>query len=131
MPLTAEDRLAVHELVSLHGHLADDGDVDGLDRLLTADAVYDVGDFGLGRVEGLPALRRLFAERPGDQPVGHHVTNVVMAEQADGTARVRSKGLSVMADGRAGTVTYEDTVVRTPDGWRIALRKVVRAREGR
>jgi ketosteroid isomerase-like protein len=128
MPMTAEDRLAVHELVSLHGHLADDGDVEGLDRLLTADAVYDVEDYGLGRVEGLPALRALFRERPGDQPVGHHVTNVVVTDDGDGWARVRSKGLSVMADGRAGTVVYEDLVERRPDGWRIAVRKVVRAR---
>jgi hypothetical protein len=44
---------------------------------------------------------------------------------------VRSKGLSVMADGRAGTVVYEDVVVCTPDGWRIARRKVVRAPAGR
>jgi hypothetical protein len=52
---------------------------------------------------------------------------VAVTEHADDTVRVRSKGLSVMADGRAGTVTYEDTVVRTPAGWRIALRKVVTA----
>src|SRR4051795_10424003 len=108
MPLTTEDRLAGHELVSLHGHIADDGAIDDLERLMTADAVYDVEDYGLGRIEGLPAIRRLFAERPGDQPVGHHVTNVVVAGQADDTVRVRSKGLSVMADGRAGTVNYED-----------------------
>jgi hypothetical protein len=128
MSLSAEDRLAVHELISLHGHLADDRRAEDLDRLLTGDAVYDLDDYGMGQVEGLPALRRLFEERPGEQPVGHHVTNVLVSEEADGRVRVRSKGLAVMADGHAGTAIYDDTVVRTPAGWRISHRKVVAPR---
>jgi hypothetical protein len=64
----------------------------------------DVTDFGLGVVEDLPALRRLWETNGVEQPVGHHVTNVIVTEGADGTARVRSKGFSVMANGRAGTV---------------------------
>jgi hypothetical protein len=126
MSLTVEDRLAVHELISLHGHLADDRRSDELGRLLTPDAVYDLQDYGMGVVIGLPALRRLFDDAPGEQPLGHHVTNVIVTENADGSAQVRSKGLAVMADGRAGTVVYDDHAVRTPAGWRIAHRKVVR-----
>jgi ketosteroid isomerase-like protein len=125
MTLSEQDLLAVHELISLHGHLADDRRADELDRLLTDDAVYDLEDYGMGLVAGLAALRRLFEEAPGEQPVGHHVTNVIVTGHADGSARVRSKGLAVMADGRAGSVVYEDRVVRTPAGWRIAHRKVV------
>jgi hypothetical protein len=126
MPLTADDRVAIHELMALHGHLSDDGRIEDLHLLLAEDAVYDVSAFGLGEVQGLPALRDLFASAPGDQPAGHHVTNVMVAERADGTASVRSKGLSVMADGTAGTVVYEDIVVRTGAGWRIQRRRVVR-----
>lgn len=129
MALSAADRLAVHELISLHGHLADDRRTGELHLLLTEDAAYDVSDYGLGVVRGLPALRRLFEAAPGEQPVGHHVTNVIVEddghEETGGVVRVRSKGLAVMADGRAGTVVYEDRVVRTPDGWRIAHRKVI------
>ena len=33
-----------------------------------------------------------------------------------------------MADGRAGTVVYEDDVVRTANGWRISARTVVPSR---
>jgi hypothetical protein len=79
-------------------------------------------------VRGLDALTELFAQRPGDQPVGHHVTNVVVEEGDGDTARVRSKGLAVMADGSAGTVTYDDVVVRASAGWRIARRTIVPAR---
>jgi ketosteroid isomerase-like protein len=126
MSLTTQDRLAVHEMVSLHGHLADDRRAAELDQLLTEDAVYDLQDYGMGQVVGLPALRRLFEQAPGEQPLGHHVTNVVVTENADGSAQVRSKGLAVMADGTAGTVVYDDRAVRTPAGWRIAHRRVVR-----
>ena len=126
--LSAEDRLDIHELISLHGHLADDRRPHDLGLLLTADAEYDITAYELGVVSGLPALIELFSARPGEQPVGHHVTNVIVREQDDGSATVRSKGLSVMANGLAGTVIYEDVVVRTPDGWRISRRRVVPAR---
>jgi SnoaL-like protein len=123
--LTAEDRLEIHELVALHGHLADDRRADELGLLMTEDGVYDLEEFGLGEVVGLPAMIALFASAPGNQPVGHHVTNVLVTPRDPDRADVRSKGLSVMADGTAGSVVYEDTVVRTAAGWRISRRRVV------
>lgn len=87
-----------------------------------------VSAYGMGVVKGLEALVALFAARPGAQPIGHHVTNVVVTDHDDGTVRVRSKGLSVMANGTAGTVIYDDVVVRTTGGWRISHRTVVPAR---
>jgi hypothetical protein len=133
MTLSVEDRLSIHELISLHGHLADDREHEKLDLLFTADASYDVTAYGLGVVRGLDALTELFRQRPGNQPLGHHVTNVIVDPTGDtgdtgDTAGVRSKGLAVMADGTAGTVTYDDVVVRTDAGWRIARRTVVPAR---
>jgi SnoaL-like domain len=126
--LSTEDRLSIHELISLHGHLTDDRQHDRLRLLFTDDAAYDVSAFGLGVVRGLDALTELFVQRPGTQPIGHHVTNVVVGAGGADTASVRSKGLAVMADGTAGTVTYDDVVVRTAAGWRIARRTVIPAR---
>ncbi len=128
MDVSLEDRLAIHELISLHGHLADDRRDEDLGLLLTPDAVYDLRAFGLGHVRGLPAIRAMHVERPGNQPVGHHVSNVLVGECRDGGVAVRSKGLSVMADGTAGTCTYDDVVVRVEGGWRIARRRVLAAR---
>ena len=130
MTLTTGDRLAIHELVSLHGHLADTRQSEDLAQLLTPEASYDVTAYGLGIVQGLPALIELFSSAPGDQPVGHHVTNVIVTADphGDDRAKVLSKGLSVMADGTAGTVVYKDDVVRTTDGWRINARIVVPSR---
>lgn len=52
MPLTTTDRLAIHELVSLHGHLADDRRSDDLGLLLTPEASYDVTAYDLGGSQG-------------------------------------------------------------------------------
>jgi len=128
MPLSADDRLSIHELMSLHGHLADDRRDGDLHLLLAEDAAYDISAYGMGIVRGLDALTELFSARPGEQPVGHHVTNVIVSEREDGTAAVRSKGLAVMADGTAATVIYDDVVVRTDAGWRLSRRTVVPAR---
>lgn len=130
MPLTTADRLAIHELVALHGHLADDRRSEDLGLLMTPEASYDVTAYDLGVVKGLPALIELFASTPGNQPVGHHVTNVIVTADPhrDDRASVRSKGLSVMANGRTGTVVYKDDVVRTANGWRISARIVVPSR---
>ena len=124
--VSTADRLAIHELLALHGFLADEHRFDDLDQLLTADATYDVSDFGLGRVVGLAAIRALWETGGSEAPAGHHVTNVIVREDPDGTVRVRSKGIAVMASGGAGTVVYEDVVTQTEAGWRIAVRKVVR-----
>ena len=60
-------------------------------------------------------------------PVGHHVTNTVLTLTADGTVTAGSTFLGVRGDGTVASGVYEDTVVRTPAGWRISHR-VVRAR---
>jgi hypothetical protein len=113
MTLSVEDRLSIHELISLHGHLTDDREHEKLHLLFTDDASYDISAYGLGVVRGLDALTELFRQRPGTQPVGHHVTNVIVGPGGAGTAAdagvdpdvdtaaVRSKGLAVMADGTA------------------------------
>ncbi|WP_055589678.1 nuclear transport factor 2 family protein [Peterkaempfera griseoplana] len=124
MSLTAEDRLAITELVALHGHLVDDGDLDRLEELFTGDVVYDLTDYGQEPLSGVAAIRDAAWALGAANPVAHHVTNVVVTVAADGRVQVRSKGLGVRADGSCGSVSYDDTVVRTADGWRISHRRV-------
>ncbi|WP_328744504.1 nuclear transport factor 2 family protein [Streptomyces sp. NBC_00285] len=129
MPLALEDRLAVTELVALHGHLVDAGKLDLLDEVFTADVVHDLSDFGRGEVVGLAALTEAALALGAGNPVAHHVTNVVVEEVSEGRVRARSKGLGVMANGSCGSVTYEDTVIRVGTaGWRISHRRVVACR---
>lgn len=124
MTFTAGDRTAITELICMHGHLCDSGELDRLDELFTPDVVYDVSDFGQEPLLGVAACAAAGRALGELNPVGHHVTNVVLTEVADGRVHARSKGIGVNADGTTGSVTYEDTVLRTPRGWRISHRKV-------
>ena len=125
MTVSADDRVAIAELLARHGHLFDDSELDRLDLLFTASVSYDVTAFGGSVLRGIEAIRSAALDVGDRNPVGHHVTNVVVAEQPDGSVRARSKGIGVYADGTVGSVTYEDTVVRTGEGWRVASRTVV------
>ena len=125
MAFTVEDRMAVHELVSLHGHLMDEGSFDRLAELFTPDVVYDVTALGGGSLHGVDAIRDAGLTLGARNPVGHHVTNVVVVPIDDDECRVLSKGIGVMLDGTTGSVSYDDVVRRTDDGWRIARRAVL------
>ncbi|MFC8513108.1 nuclear transport factor 2 family protein [Streptomyces sp. NPDC057257] len=128
MALALEDRLAVTELIALHGHLVDDGQLDRAHEVFTEDVVYDLSDFGQGELVGLAAWCEAALALGAANPVAHHVTNVVVEEVDGDRVRVRSKGLGIKADGSCGSVTYEDVVVRVAAGWRIRRRKVVARR---
>jgi hypothetical protein len=128
MALTDADRTVITELISLHGHLVDEGELGRLDEVFTDDVVYDITDLGGEVIGGLVALREAALAMGEANPVGHHVTNVILSPLADGRVRARSKGIGVTADGRCGSVTYEDTVSRSDRGWRIAHRRVLARR---
>ncbi len=128
MPLTQQDRADITDLINLHGHHADAGDLDAMCGLFTADIVYDVHDLGFGELVGAAAIREATLAVGQANPVGHHVTNIVISPLDDRSARVRSKGLGINADGRTGSVTYDDTVTHGPEGWRIAQRTVTARR---
>ena len=83
LDITAEDRLAIHDVIALHGHVADDRDWDRLDDLFTHDAVLDLEDFGYGTLHGLQAIRDLSRGSQDDkgQPLGHHATNIIVVGQ--------------------------------------------------
>ncbi len=123
------DRLLIHELLNLHGHVMDDGAFERLPELFTADVRYDVSALGGGCLEGRHAIEAAGRALGDKNPLGHHVTNIVVTSIADDVATARSKGLAVMADGTTGSVTYDDLLRRTPDGWRIAVRRVLPRRE--
>ncbi len=123
--LSAEDRIAIYELLALHGHLMDDGAFDRLDELFTDDFVYDLVALGYGELQGRDALVRSALALGDENPLGHHVTNALITEGDADRATVRSKGIGIRADGSAGTVEYEDLVQNTAGGWRIARRSVL------
>src|ERR1700722_3900163 len=128
MALTEQDRIDINDLINLHGHLTDAGQLDQAGALFTPDVTYDLDDFGLGALHGTAAMREAALALGDANPVGHHVTNIVITRIDDRSARVRSKGIGIKADGTAGSVAYDDIVTRQPDGWKISYRKVTARR---
>jgi ketosteroid isomerase-like protein len=128
MALTAQDRIDITDLVNRHGQLVDAGELDQAGELFTPDVTYDVTDLGFGTLHGRAALREAALALGQANPVGHHVTNIVITQLDDGSARVRSKGIGITAIGTAGSATYDDLVTRHPDGWKIRKRTVTARR---
>jgi ketosteroid isomerase-like protein len=128
MALSEQDRIDINDLINLHGHLTDAGKLDEAGELFTPDVTYDLGDFGLGSLHGTAETRAAALALGDANPVGHHVTNIVITEIDDRSARVRSKGIGIKADGTAGSVVYDDIITRQPDGWKISYRKVTARR---
>jgi 3-phenylpropionate/cinnamic acid dioxygenase small subunit len=128
MGLSAADRTAITDLISLHGHLTDAGELDRMHELFTDDVLYDVSDLGGGSIQGLAALRAAATAMGPANPVGHHVTNVVLTEAGADQVRALSKAIGVMANGTCGSVTYRDTLSRVDGGWRISHREITMRR---
>ncbi|MET8157317.1 nuclear transport factor 2 family protein [Sphaerisporangium sp. NPDC005289] len=128
MALSEQDRIDINDLINLHGHLTDAGELDEALELLTPDVTYEVGDLGLGALHGTAAIRDAALALGDANPVGHHVTNIVITQIDEHSARARSKGIGIKADGTAGSVVYDDVITRRPDGWKIHYRKVTARR---
>jgi hypothetical protein len=123
--LSLEDRLAIMELIALHGHLVDDGRLNELNRVFAEDVMHDLTAFGLGIHQGLGSVREAAAALGDANPVGHHVTNIVITEAKDDhTVVTRSKGIGIRADGTSGSVVYEDIVTKRGGAWRITARTI-------
>jgi hypothetical protein len=135
MSLSVGDRLEVHEVIALHGHLCDAGSYARFGEVFTPDLEVDVSDLGLRPVPADDSSRSRLEtyiavahRRAPGSALAMHVTNVIVGEDGDG-ARAWSKGITVNQDGSVASFTYEDQLVRTSRGWRIRRRKVSPRRE--
>ncbi len=104
----------IQQLQARYGHLVDARDWDGFRALFTAGAVYDLSDFGLGRLEGIEAIMAFFTEMP--HPAAHHATNSEIWLDGD-TVRSRSKHFTGSTDGSTAGGDYYDVLVETDHGW--------------
>ena len=116
------DRLAIHELLGLYGHIIDERRWSEMELVFTDDVIYDPTSFGHEITTSLEDLRTHWMGDEAMHPLAHHATNIVVSEDPDGTVRVLSKGLGVGFKGRVGSAVYRDVVVKTADGWRLAHR---------
>jgi ketosteroid isomerase-like protein len=114
------DIVAIQQIYALYGYVMDDRAWDRLGDVFTTDCVFDATEFGLPIAEGLDGVRAM--SEAAQEPLAHHVTNVLV-ESIDGDhATARAKALGTYPKGRAFSGQYDDTLVRTGDGWRIRQR---------
>ncbi|WP_448625027.1 nuclear transport factor 2 family protein [Geodermatophilus sp. URMC 64] len=125
MPLTTADRMELHELAARYGDLIDACDWPGLASVFTEDAVFDLTDIGVEPLCGLEAIRA-WMDRSEQRPLAHLITNIRVVD--GDSVRLHSRVLGILPDRRAGSGTYIDRVIRTPDGWRIRHRDFTRLR---
>lgn len=125
--LEPADILAIHQLLALYGHLLDDGDYDRLDEVFTDDAILEFADRERDPVRTVGEIARFFARAKGAS--AHHTSNILLTPQ-HGAVRARSKLFVpyTRPDHDAHRWyggTYDDIIVRTPNGWRISHRTVI------
>ena len=124
MTLTLADRADITDVIHLHGHLTDHGELDDYHLVFTPGVHYDVTALGGTVLTGIDALRTAADALGTANPVGHHVTGVIVTGIDADHARARSKAIGINADGTAASLSYDDTLVRTPHGWRIDHRVI-------
>jgi len=122
--ITIEDKMNIGEIISLHGHLADAGQLDDFDKVFTEDVTYDLTPLGGGQLKGVYAMRDAALALGDKNPVGHHVTNIIISEGEDGMVHATSKAIGIRADGSCGSLVYDDILAKQDGNWRISYRKV-------
>ncbi|WP_163554171.1 nuclear transport factor 2 family protein [Candidatus Frankia alpina] len=116
VPVDAATYADVCSLLAKHPHLFDNIALGAAPTAYTDDAVLS-GTPLTQAASGLPYGRVMFP---------HHTTDIAVHRVDDDTLRIWAKYLVIRGDGTAGSGDYQDTVVRTPRGWRIADRAVTR-----
>ena len=122
------DKFEIQELITAYAHAIDGQDFGALDDLFTADAQIDYtasGGIKGGLEEIKPFLRGAL---PMFKATQHFVTNPLIKLAGD-TATSRSLLFNTMTmEQDSGTQTlligawYNDELIRTDEGWRIAKR---------
>lgn len=140
--LTAEDYIAIRQLVARYPHVLNTSANNGNDYadLFTSDGVL-VGravPFSQGRQQ-LAALGRLgrSAQNPGGTlQVRHYAMNHVITPTAEGATGTQYLAVIFPGDGqeRPGSVNqggrFDDVYAKTSQGWRFKRRTYVPSREG-
>jgi hypothetical protein len=133
LPLTPMDRIQIQQLIARYAYALDTGGRNGYDYadLFASDGVFVGMNQGqAGRLfRGRDSLAALARGGPRAQNyVSHFLTNVVLEATPEGA---RGRQNAIIGDiggtnGSNGTWThgghYEDTYVKTPDGWRFKTR---------
>ena len=123
------DRLELHELPGRYGDAIDDRNWDGLHRIFTDDAVFDLTDLDGPLLVGIDEIKR-FMDEDAQHPRTHTMTNIYVDENPGGV-KLNFRILAILPGAKIGTASYYDDVVKTADGWRVKHRVTTLRRRSR
>ncbi len=122
------DRAALADLVALYAVIVDQRDFAQFDEVFTTDALLDTGR---GRRSGLAeitdAMAGLLRYEATSHILGQQLLSVTDDAEIEGVTYCEAHHLRVEGDERIDHVMhihYHDRFVPTPDGWRIAYRRL-------
>lgn len=126
------DRIEIEELLVRYSRAIDSRDFDTLETLFTEDATFDGGP--LGCPTDAAAIRAMIEGTLMGLDATQHLVGKSLIELHGDEAEVRTYLISQhIRESAPGPVKhyflggeYADRVVRTPDGWRIAYRRLDR-----
>lgn len=118
--LTPQDRADIAQVIATYGHVVDDDAWERASQVFTDDFVFDFSEFGRPDLVGVEQLRAALRNR---KVYAHHSTNLTIAEDGEGRARVRSKFIGFTNEGPPVSGDYRDLLVKTTDGWRLSRRR--------
>ncbi len=111
----------VERLILSAGYVLDSHEYERMGEVFAEE--IDFANPGRLEAQGLAALIAAFQAIP-DPARSHHTTNVVVRMIDEDEAEVRSKALTIRADGAVAPAEYTDLVRRTDAGWRVARRRI-------
>ena len=127
-------RAAITELITRYAALNDAGDWDAVAALYTEDGRMNRPTAPDEFISGRAAILAAFRSRPR-RASRHIVANVLVTLEGEARARAWSQillftgraaedgGLPILSPGAPLVGSYDDTLVKTRDGWRFALRR--------
>jgi 3-phenylpropionate/cinnamic acid dioxygenase small subunit len=126
------DRIEIEELLVRYSRALDRREFDTLETLFTQDATFDAG--GLGCPTTPAAIRAMIEGTLTGLDATQHLVGKSLIELDGDEADVRTYLISQhIREATEGPVKhyflggeYADRVVRTPDGWKIAYRRLDR-----
>jgi hypothetical protein len=126
------DRIEIEELLVRYSRAIDFKDFDTLESLFTSDATFDGGS--LGCPIGAPQIRAMIEGTLTGLDATQHLIGKSLIELNGDEAEVHTYLISQhIRESTPGLIKhyalggeYADRVVRTPEGWRIAYRRLDR-----
>ena len=117
------DRFAIMDVLHLYAYLVDNKRWGDLRDVFAEQARLEIRPIDWV-MNGVDEIADGYGH--GAHPIGHHMTNTILSDgETPSAATAITKYITVREDGSAGCGHYEDQLVRTPDGWRIASRVAI------